>query len=137
MKNPKVNPEIEAIKNRLRNEILPEGFIPNSRVAKQLDLLDAMATLEYAKSLNRPVRMAKPGECEAIKKEIYKQYQKDPNKPAGMLSSKEAADKIGIKISNLWQQKKNNTIKAVRVGSRNYYSEAEIIRFRATHYKTA
>lgn len=70
MRSQKVNPEIEAIKARLRQQYLPEGNIPNSRVAKQMDLLDAMATLEYAKSLNRPVRKAKPGECEETIKRL-------------------------------------------------------------------
>ncbi len=64
MKNPKLNPAIEAIKARLRSDLLPEGNIPNSRVAKMVELLDATATLEYAKSLNRPVRMARPSECQ-------------------------------------------------------------------------
>lgn len=74
MKNPKPNPHIEAIKARLKQQYLPSGNIPNSRVAKQMDLLDANATLEYAKSLNRPVRKAEPGECEETIKRL-KNYE--------------------------------------------------------------
>ncbi|BAP30098.1 uncharacterized protein CHSO_1061 [Chryseobacterium sp. StRB126] len=129
MRNPKTNPEIESIKNRLRQEILPEGYIPNSRVAKQIDLLDATATLEYAKKQNRPVRRALPGECEAKRKDIYKQYQK--KQQDYMYNSKEAAEELGISRNNLWYHKNVNNITPIKVGKRNYFTEAEIIRFRA------
>lgn len=139
MRSPKSNPTIEAIKAQLRQKIgyMPGDSIPNSRVSKQLELLDATATLEYAKSLNRKVRRAMPGECEAKNKEIYKQYQKQSNKPAGMFNSKEAAEKIGITCGNLGYYLSIDMIKSSKVGNRHYYSESEIVRFKASYRKTA
>ncbi|WP_185246665.1 helix-turn-helix domain-containing protein [Chryseobacterium bernardetii] len=131
MKNPKTNPEIEAIKNRLRQEILPEGYIPNSRVAKQLDLLDATATLEYAKKQNRKVRRALPGECEAKGKNIYKQYQKQSSKNKDLYSANEIASKIGVSRKTIMNRKNEIDIKPVKIGKRFYFTEIDYIKLQA------
>lgn len=137
MRNPKINPEIEAIKNRLRQEILPEGFIPNSRVAKQIDLLDATATLEYAKSLNRKVRKALPGECEAKKNDTYKQYQKQKSKEEELYSASEIAQIIGVSRSTVLNKKKENDINPVKIGKRFYFSQLDFVKLQALCRKVA
>lgn len=139
MRSPRTNPVIESIKARLKKEYLPDGNIPNSRVAKQIDLIDATATLEYAKSQNREVRRARPGECEATREREAKPKttRHDPNKPNGMYSTKEAADKIGINVASLQERKRKTHITAVKVGSRLYYSEDEVYRLKAKLMKTA
>ncbi len=137
MKNPKSNPEIEKIKARLRKEIgyMPGDSIPNSMVSKKLEMLEATATLEYAKKQNRKVRKALPGECEVRRADIYKQYQK--KQPDGMYNSKEAAEKLGISRISLWHHKKSNNIAYSVIGKRHYYSESEINRFKVSVLKTA
>lgn len=66
MKNPKLNPAIEAIRAGLSKELgyLPGDNIPNSDVSKALGKLDAEATLIFAKIQNKPVRRASIGECQ-------------------------------------------------------------------------
>ena len=136
MKNPKTNPAIEAIKNRLKQEILPEGYIPNSRVAKQLDLLDATAALEYAKSLKRPVRRALPGECEAKKLDIYKQYQKQTKKEEELYSATEIAKIIGVNRVTVLN-KKGGDINPIKIGKRFYFSQLDFLKIKASCRKTA
>lgn len=132
----KTNPTIEAIKAKLRQEIgyMPGDSIPNSRVSKQLELLVANATLAYAKTLKRPVRLARPGECESQKKEIYKQYK--TLKPKGMFTAKEAAEQIGISTGNLYYYNKKGEIDSERIGNRNYYSEDAIFKLRIAILQT-
>ncbi|WP_185269201.1 helix-turn-helix domain-containing protein [Chryseobacterium indologenes] len=129
MKNPKSNPSIEAIKARMRKEIgyLPSDNIPNSYISKKLEKLDANATLEYAKLLNRPVRKAKDGECEHSRSPLKPQYVKvDANKPKGMLSTEEAAEKIGVKTSVIRYFNKCKNVDSVKIGQRIYFPESSI-----------
>lgn len=140
MKNPKSNLSIEAIKARMLKEIgyMPSDNIPNSYISKKLEKLDANATLEYAKLQNKPVRKAYDGECEYTIMPKLKAYQKvDVNKPSGMFSTKEAAERIGIKVTTLHQYKKTQHIFPKKVGSRLYYPESEIERFSACRKKIA
>ncbi|MGU3377380.1 hypothetical protein [Chryseobacterium sp. M5A1_1a] len=141
MKNPKSNPEINVIIARKMKEIgyMPGDNIPNSSVAKALNLINGSATLEYAKAQNKPVRRAKMGECQ-LTREIGlkpKTTRLDPNKPIGMYSTKEAAQIIGIKIANLQERKRLTHITAKKVGCRLYYSEEEVYRLKTKLIKTA
>ncbi|WP_284464857.1 helix-turn-helix domain-containing protein [Chryseobacterium sp.] len=141
MKNPKTNPEIDAIVAVKMKELgyVPGDNIPNSIVSRALNLINGNAALEYAKSQNRPVRRAKMGECEYTLKNVSKESKPrhDPNKPKGMYSTKEAADKIGINVASLQERKRKTHITAVKVGKRLYYSEDEVYRLKAKLMKTA
>lgn len=127
MKNPKQNPAIEAIKARLKQQLIPEGNIPNSRVAKQSDLIDANATLQFAKSQKRPVRYARPGECQYT----IELSQKEPKKEIpdnGLLNTKEAAEILNIKTPNLIVLRRSGKINGELIGSRYYFTTQEVER---------
>lgn len=129
MRNPKQNPAIEVIKSRRRKEIgyLPSDNIPNSYISKKLEKLEADATLEYAKTLNRQVRRAKVGECEYTRTPIKPEYIKvDVNKPKGMLSTEEAAEKIGVKTSVIRYFNKFKNVDSVKIGQRIYFPESSL-----------
>ncbi|GEJ46053.1 helix-turn-helix domain-containing protein [Chryseobacterium sp. ON_d1] len=132
MKNPKPNQEIEAIKNRLKQQLLPEGNIPNSRVAKMVELLDATATLEYAKKLNRPVRKAREGECQYTI-ELEKQRSKNPkqeNIGNGLLNAKEASKELGITTKNIQHHRRSGKLKCTKIGGRFFFKREDVERLR-------
>lgn len=134
MKNPKPNPEIEAIKSSLCKELgyLPGDKIPNSRVSIALGKIDATATLIYAKTLNRKARFARPGECQYTM-ELEKQ-QKEKTEPInphnGLLSNKQAAKILGVTPDNLQQHRRMGKIEAQKIGNRMYFKPEEVERFR-------
>ncbi|WP_343680035.1 hypothetical protein [Chryseobacterium arthrosphaerae] len=130
MKNLKPNPAIEAIKARLKHDLLPEGNIPNSRVAKMIELLDATATLEYAKSLNRPVRMARQSECQYTIELAKNPPRKKNEITAGLLTLKDAAIELEMKQANLNAARNFGKIAAQKIGSRYYFSKVEVERFK-------
>ncbi|MGV2452480.1 UNVERIFIED_CONTAM: helix-turn-helix domain-containing protein [Ralstonia mannitolilytica] len=135
MKNPKPNPEIEAIKSSLCKELgyLPGDKIPNSRVSIALGKIDATATLIYAKTLNRKARFARPGECQYTM-ELQKQKEEKPEKPEqlfnGLLSTKQAANILDVKLDKLQYYKKIGKISAEKIGNRMFFKPEEVERFR-------
>ncbi|MCE4064310.1 helix-turn-helix domain-containing protein [Chryseobacterium gleum] len=134
MKNPKPNPEIEAIKASLCKELgyLPGDKIPNSRVSIELGKIDATATLIYAKTLRRPVRKAKEGECQHTI-ELEKERAKNP-KPekigVGLLNVKEAAKELRITTKNLHHIKRIGAIESMKIGGRFFFKPEEVERVR-------
>lgn len=134
MKNPKTNPEIEAIKSSLCKELgyLPGDKIPNSRVSIALGKIDATATLIYAKTLNRKARFALPGECQYTM-ELEQEKLKNP-KPekigVGLLNVKEAAKALGITTYNLQNVKRRGEIESTKIGGRFFFTPEEVERFR-------
>lgn len=125
MKNPqnKVNQEIKKIKERMLSDLIPETNIPNSHAAKQIAKIDALAALEYAKSLNRPVLFIRI----ASLPRFY-----NPDKDENLLNSKEAAEILNMTICNFMQ---NRTLGKVnpekKVGHNLYFTKEEIYRFAA------
>lgn len=134
MKNPKPNPEIEAIKSSLCKELgyLPGDKIPNSRVSIALGKIDATATLIYAKMLNRKARFALPGECQYTM-ELEQEKLKNP-KPekigVGLLNVKEAAKALGITTYNMRNVKRRGEIESTKIGGRFFFTPEEVERFR-------
>ncbi|GEM_PF-3250925 len=130
MKNPiKTSKDkiIDALEAEEIKACCPDGNIPNSRVANQIDLARGNAALKYAKSQNRPVRRAKMGECEFSRAPLKPQYVKvDANKPKGMLSTEEAAEKIGVKTSVIRYFNKCKNVDSVKIGQRIYFPESSI-----------
>ncbi|WFB67037.1 helix-turn-helix domain-containing protein [Chryseobacterium sp. WX] len=134
MKNPKPNPEIEAIKSSLCKELgyLPGDKIPNSRVSIALGKIDATATLIYAKTLNRKARFALPGECQYTM-ELEQEKLKNPRPEkvgVGLLNVKEAAKALGIKTYNLQNLKRRGEIESTKIGGRFFFTPEEVERFR-------
>ncbi|WPO89909.1 hypothetical protein [Chryseobacterium sp. HR92] len=128
MKNPKTNPEIEAIKASLSKELgyLPGDKIPNSNVSKALGMLDATATLIYAKTLKRKARFAKPGECQyTIGRKTV-----SPKPEDGLISTAKAAKILEVQASNLNAIRKAGKIKGKKIGGRFFFKPEEIERYR-------
>jgi len=134
MKNPKLNPKIEAIKASICKDLgyLPGDKIPNSNVSKELGKLDATATLIYAKTLNRKARFARPGECQyTIDLEKQKKEKWEPIKPHnGLLTTKQAAQLLEIEPGNLQQHRRMGKIEAQRIGNRMFFKPEDVERFR-------
>jgi hypothetical protein len=80
------NPAIEALKEQLKGQMRSEFATPNSHEAKQADLIDAKATLLYAKSLNRSVRRAQPYECQ----DYFELQAKNAESANSLLTPREA-----------------------------------------------
>lgn len=132
MKNPKTNPEIEAIKASLCKELgyLPGDKIPNSRVSIALGKIDATATLIYAKTLNRKARFALPGECQYTM-ELEKERMPKVSKPEDdLISTAKAAKILDIQPSNLSSIRKSGKIEAEKIGGRFFFTPEEVERFR-------
>lgn len=133
MKNPKPNPEIEAIKSSLCKELgyLPGDKIPNSRVSKALGMLDATATLIYAKTLNRKARFAKPGECQytmELEKERSKNQKQEPDN--GLLNAKEASKELGITTKNIQHHRRSGKLKCTKIGGRFFFKREDVERLK-------
>ncbi|MFP7656122.1 hypothetical protein [Chryseobacterium proteolyticum] len=122
--------KIEEIKQRRKLNILPDGNIPNSRVARMLDKLDAEATLEYAKSLNRPVRRAHAGECQAY----FELQQKATTEVKTLLTPREAAI-----LLNMFTKRFNILVEkfglqpAKSHGKNKLYNRSDIEQFQRKH----
>ncbi|WP_288435302.1 helix-turn-helix domain-containing protein [uncultured Chryseobacterium sp.] len=132
MKNPKTNPEIEAIKSSLCKELgyLPGDKIPNSRVSIALGKIDATATLIYAKTLNRKARFARPGECQYTM-ELERERVPKVSKPEdGLLTTTNAAKILEVQPSNLNAIRKAGKITAVSIGGRFFFTPEEVERYR-------
>ncbi|WP_126654086.1 MerR family transcriptional regulator [Chryseobacterium aureum] len=134
MKNPKPNPEIEAIKSSLCKELgyLPGDKIPNSRVSIELGKIDATATLIYAKTLNRKARFAKPGECQytiELGRESLKRIIE--SKPEdGLISTAKASKILDVQPSNLNAIRKAGKITGEKIGGRFFFTPEEVERYR-------
>ncbi|MGH1520576.1 hypothetical protein [Chryseobacterium sp. JK1] len=124
MKNPKTNPAIEAIKKRLMSDIgyIPGDNIPNSTVSKTISLLDATATLEYAKSLKRPVRMAKSDECQ-FSIELQKKMEKEET---GFKDVKSAAKYLNVSETTINKLKREKQITEVSKYGKAHFRTSEL-----------
>ncbi|KAA2223005.1 helix-turn-helix domain-containing protein [Chryseobacterium sediminis] len=132
MKNPKTNPEIEAIKSSLCKELgyLPGDKIPNSNVSIVLGKIDATATLIYAKSQNRKARFARPGECQYTI-ELEKGRAPKVSKPEdALISTAEAAKILEVHASNLNAIRVAGKIEAEKIGGRYFFKPEEVERYR-------
>ena len=132
MKNPKTNPEIEAIKASLSKELgyFPGDKIPNSNVSKALGMLDATATLIYAKTLKRKARFAKPGECQYTI-ELEKENRIVESRPEDdLISTAKAAKILEVHPSNLNAIRKAGKIEAEKIGGRFFFKPEEVDRLR-------
>ena len=129
MKNPKTNPAIEAIKARLKFEYCPDGNIPNSHVAKKMDLIDATATLEYTKTLKRTVRKAMEGEC-GFTKELQ---QKKSEESEGYIDAITAAYELEVTVTTIRQLKKEGKLNSVIRNNKIHFLKHEIEAFRRSN----
>lgn len=90
-------------------QYLPETFIPNSRTEKRVENEKAIKALELAKSLKRPVRYAKPGECS----EYNKLKNKKQTTENDVLNANDAAYFLGIGRPKLNRFRREGKIEAI------------------------
>jgi hypothetical protein len=132
MKNQKTNPENEAIKASLCKELgyLPGDKVPNSTVSIALGKIDADAALIYAKTLKRPARFAKQGECQYIM-ELEKERRPKVSKPEDILLSTTAAAKIlEVHKASLNTMRNAGKIEAEKIKGRYFFKPEEVERLR-------
>jgi len=110
-----VQEKIEAIKA----EMLPLVNIPGSISYKKNELLEAMAVLEFAKSLNRPVVHVGPGDCKELRE--YRQRQKE-----GYMDVKAVAIKLGVSAREVYQLKKTGKLNATIKNNRFFFDKTEV-----------
>lgn len=96
---------------------------------------NALLVLQKAKSLNRKVRRALPGECEFSHetKQVKKQFiEIDPPKlkftTDELLTSIEAANFLGITIDRMYQRTKKNNIPFVYKRNAKYFKQEDLIK---------
>ncbi|WP_428067340.1 hypothetical protein [Chryseobacterium gambrini] len=102
--------------------ITQETNNPNSITSKKKDREKAIANLEKAKKLNRPVIYLKSGEGEFSKK--------NENKEEKLLNSKAAADYIGISYCVFSRRYKKARIPTVKKGSANFFRITDLEKFK-------
>ena len=95
----------------------------------------ALLVLQNAKSLNRKVRRALPGECEFsqekkhIKKQSIEIYSPKLKFTADeLLTSIEAANFLGITIDRMYQRTKKNNIPFVYKRNAKYFKKEDLIK---------
>lgn len=126
MKN--LPPEVRAQIGEIKNNLLPEALIPGSRLYKKNELIEAEAVLQYAKSMNRPVRKAPSDECE-FSRLLPNKQKTIVITIQGLFNTKEAAKRLGISKNTIPHWKRQGKIKSVcKIKGIVYYSEEEIRR---------
>lgn len=133
MKNPVKKSKDKIIEALFTKEIktcCPDGNIPNSRVAKQIELARANAALQYAKTLNRRIRRAKMGECQF-------NLEKKENKVTITISlykdAKAAAKYLYISMYRLNKLKEEGQIESVHFNNKAHYLIEDLDRLSNTN----
>ncbi|MBP1165089.1 hypothetical protein JOE44_001973 [Chryseobacterium sp. PvR013] len=109
---------------------MPGDKIPNSTVSKALGMLDATATLIYAKTLNRKARFARPGECQYTM-ELEKERMPKASKPDdGLLSTLAAAKILEVHPTSLSTMRIAGKVEAEKIGGRYFFKPEEVERLR-------
>ncbi|WBV60277.1 helix-turn-helix domain-containing protein [Chryseobacterium camelliae] len=120
-----VRQQIEEIKNNL----LPQASIPNSRLFKKIDLIEAEAVLQYAKSMNKPVRRANATECEFVRN--IQKKEREIESPTDYLTRSQAAEIIGMKESTILFYHRKGMVTGTKIKRQIYFDRTEIYRFKA------
>jgi hypothetical protein len=115
-----VKTEIEQIKANL----LPQASIPNSRLYRKINLIEAEAVLEYAKSLKRPVRKIPSSEC-AFSKTLVPVNRIELD--ADLVHVSEVAAKVGIQKSTISGYVTKGKISGEKINGKLYLKESEVI----------
>lgn len=130
MKNNALPEDVRQKIEEIKTNLLPQASIPNSRLFKKIDLIEAEAVLQYAKSLNRPVRKALATECESSRN-IHKR-ENTYKSPKDYLSSSQVAEMLGMKESTVLFYHRKKAIIGTKIKKRIYFEKAEIYRFQAS-----
>lgn len=94
-----------------------------------MDLIDGTATLEYAKTLNRPVRMAKIGEC-GFTKELLKKKAEEND---GYIDTAAAAFELTVTVTTIRQLKKEGKLNSVIRNNKIHFLKHEVEAFRRSN----
>lgn len=111
-------------------DYLPEAFIPNSNAEKRANQERAYMVLRYAKSLNRPVRRAHAGECQAY----FELQQKTTTEEKTLLTPRESAILLNMftKRFNILAEK-FGLEPAKSHGKNKLYNRSDIEQFQRKH----
>ncbi|MCQ9638638.1 hypothetical protein MP478_04485 [Chryseobacterium sp. WG14] len=121
MKNPTQKSKdriIEAFEKELIEACCPDGNIPNSRVARQVEKARATAVLKYAKMQNKPVAFVKQGNCQ-FKQELSQ--NKIRAEKAEYKTASNSAKHLKISLYALNKLKDEGKIKPIQVNDRLQY----------------
>ncbi|WP_312900229.1 helix-turn-helix domain-containing protein [Chryseobacterium taichungense] len=130
MKNKALPPEAQMQIEEIKNNLLPQALIPNSRLFKKVDLIEAEAVLQYAKSQNKPVRKAHPTECEFTRNNQPK--EKEFESPSDYLTRNEAAEITGMEASTMLYYYRKGAVAGTKIKGKVYFDKTDIYRFKAS-----
>lgn len=116
----KASPKKELNKKliEIKKKMLSSVDIPNSITEKKLERIKGNIALEFAKSLNRPIRKASPGECQ-FKKELSQ--NKLRAEKAEFKSASNSAKYLNISLYALNKLKDEGKINPIQVNNRLQY----------------
>jgi hypothetical protein len=121
MKNPTQKSKdriIEVFEKELIEACCPDGNIPNSRVAKQVEKAKAMAVLKYAKMQNRPVIYLRQGRCQFTHGFAQNKLRAEK---AEFKSASNSAKYLNISLYALNKLKDEGKINPIQVNNRLQY----------------
>lgn len=130
MKNQTLPLEVRQKIEGIKNGLIPQELVPNSRCAKNAELVQALIVLEYAKSQKRKVRKAHPTECEFTRNNQTK--EKTTESPSDYLTREEASKITGLEKSTLLYYYSKGAVAGTKIKGIVYFDKADIFRFKAS-----
>lgn len=123
---------MNKVLNELKKKMLASVQIPGSIAENKLERIKGNVMLAYAKELKRPVRFAKPGECQyTMELEKESRNRIIESKPDdGLISTAKAAKILEVQPSNLNAIRKSGKIAAEKIGGRFFFKPEEVERYR-------
>lgn len=117
----------KALKNQSQH-------VPNSIAHKNAQLENAKSTLIKAKSLNRPVRKAKPNECafsrerDLIKTQTKSINESETYESNGLLSIKQVLKITNLSRETIRAKRLDGILPFVKRGSNFFYKEEDLLK---------
>lgn len=130
MKNQTLPPEVQKKIEEIKNNLLPQASIPNSRLFKKMDLIEAEAVLQYAKSLNRKVVYVTSSLCEFTRNRPGKTTIEIV--PDDYYTKEECAKEVGFKLTTINDYLYRGMISGETFNGKVYFPESEVMRLKAT-----
>lgn len=130
MKNQTLPLEVRQKIEGIKNGLIPQELVPNSRCAKNAELVQALIVLEYAKSQKRKVRKADPTECEFTRSGLHKTNVETV--PDNYYTKEECAKEVGFKLTTINDYFHRGMISGETFNGKVYFPESEVMRLKAT-----
>ncbi|MEA1849241.1 helix-turn-helix domain-containing protein [Chryseobacterium sp. MHB01] len=128
MKNHNLPQHVKTQIEQIKANLLPQALIPNSRLYRKANLIEAEAVLEYAKSLKRPVCRIPSSECHFSKTHTpVTRVEIDPD----LIHVSEVSAKVGVQKSTISGYVQKGKIQGVKINGKLYLRESEVVRLKS------